>query len=152
MSSSFDSFWYQNISKARRCSSIGRFPILQPPGNGIDKERKRFRIAGKRNTHTRIFLIASVSRFSRLIWVVSSVTVLPSNQTTTPSDSIMERNVKTSPIRGTFSRVNFWKNRPQAMRGSAAFLDQDISTTQERSCGQRIESIRKNNMPYSIRR
>lgn len=46
---------------------------------------------------------------------------------------MIERNVRTSPIRGTLWRVNFSKNSPQAMSGRVAFLDPDISTVPERS-------------------
>ncbi len=54
---------------------------------------------------------------------------------------MIERKVRTSPIRGTLWRVNFSKKRPQAIRGSAAFLEPDIFTIPERSWGQWRESM-----------
>ncbi len=132
------------------CSSIGRFPILQPPGNGISRVRNRLRRAGKRNIQTRIFLTSSVSRLARLILVLSSMRVFHWKSTITPSDSMIERKVKTSPIRGTLWSVNFSKKRPQAMSGRVAFLDPDISTIPERSWGQWRESIEKFKIIFSI--
>ena len=115
------------------CSSIGLFPILHPPGYGISRLRNLLRRAGKRKIHTRIFLIASIFIVSKFICVVSSVSVFFSNTTFTQSDSIIDKNVRTSPILGTLWRVNFSKKSPHAMSGRAAFFDPDIVTIQLRS-------------------
>lgn len=71
-------------------------------------------------------------RLSRVIPVVSRWRVLPVKSTIIPRDSMIERNVRTSPIRGTLWSVNFSKNNPQAISGSAAFLEPDIFTIPER--------------------
>jgi hypothetical protein len=120
---------------------MGRFPILQPPGNGISSSRKRFKRAGKRNIQTLIFFTRSVLRFLRLIAVVSRRSVFPVKSTVTPSDSMIDRNVRTSPIRGTLWSVKVSKKSPQAMSGSAAFFDHDIETIPDKSWGQLRESI-----------
>lgn len=134
-------FWYPNAIKASRCSSMGLFPILHPPGNGISRAQSRARSAGNRKIPTRIFLI-----LSRLIWVIESLevsyfTVFPSQITSTQSDSTMERKVITSPIFGTLWMVNFSKKSPAARRGSAAFFEPEIFTVPERDWGQEILSI-----------
>lgn len=121
---------------------MGRFPILQPPGNGISSSRKRLSNAGKRNIQTLIFFTRSVLRCSRLIVLVSRRSVFPVKSTVTPSDSIIERKVRTSPIRGTLWSVKVSKKSPQAMSGSAAFFDPDIETTPDKSWGQLRESIK----------
>jgi hypothetical protein len=48
---------------------------------------------------------------------------------------MIERNVMTSPIRGTLWSVNFSKKSPQAMSGRAAFFDPDIDTVPESDWG-----------------
>lgn len=127
---------YQNASNPRICSSIGLLPILQPPGKGISRVLNLLRRAGNRNIPTRIFFTNSVLRLSRHISLLSSVRVLLVKLTFTLSDSIIERKVNTSQILGTLWRVNFSKNSPHAMSGSAAFFEPDISTIPERSWGQ----------------
>ena len=61
--------------------------------------------------------------------------------TLTPRDVIISKNVMTSPIFGTLWRVYSSKKSPQAISGSAAFLEPEIKTSPEVCCGQWIVSI-----------
>ena len=149
-------FVYPYARNAERCSSIGRFPMLHPPGYGISSAPNLFRSAGKRNIPTRIFLIFSRSRCSIERLELSIVIVLPTQVILDQRDSIIDRNVSTSQILGTLWSVKVSKKSPTAMSGSAAFLDPDIWTVPERFWGQVILSKRvilvTNSWLYSIRR
>jgi hypothetical protein len=56
---------------------------------------------------------------------------------------MIERKVRTSPIRGTLCSVNVSKKSPAAIRGRAAFLEPEVRTVPESDCGQAILSKRE---------
>ncbi len=144
ISSSVHSYSYPIASSPRTWSPTGRLPMTHPPGCGISSDPNRARSAGKRRILARIFFTSVLLRVSLLKWVVSIVSVLPSNSTCHPSERMISIKVKISPIRGTFSRrAVVWKSAA-AMSGRAAFLDHDVRTVPERDCGPVIWSIQIN--------
>ena len=72
--------------------------------------------------------------------LLSIVIVLSFHVIVAPRDSIIERNVRTSPIFGTLWSVKWSKKSHAAISGRAAFLEPDIFTFPESDCGQDILS------------
>lgn len=133
-------FLYPYARNAERCSSIGLLPILHPPGYGISSAPNLARRAGKRNIPTRILRILSLSRWSIESLLLSRVILLPFQTIRAPRDSMIERKVRTSPIRGTLWSVKWSKKSHAAISGRAAFLDPEILTVPESDWGQAILS------------
>lgn len=114
--------------------------MLHQPGYGISNAPNRARSAGKRNMPTRILRILSRSRCSTESLLLSIIIVLSFHVMVAPRDSMIERNVRTSPIFGTLWRVKWSKKSHAARSGRAAFLEPEILTVPERDCGQVILS------------
>jgi hypothetical protein len=53
----------QITSRPLRCASIGRFPILHPPGNGIKTFQKKYNNGESKKIDDLIFFIFSKSKF-----------------------------------------------------------------------------------------
>jgi len=122
-------------------TSIGRLPILHPPGYGSSTEPKACKKPGTSNILARILLASSRSILWLCIAVVSMERVFSWKLTCTHALFAMARRVCTSLISGTLWMVAFLNSRAAPIRGRAAFLDPLICTVPESLCPQIILSI-----------